>query len=58
MGIAAGFLAGVIAAFVLVTGALGGVMFRLLSGEDDFDPDDEPADSYTLSPFTQEIPHG
>lgn len=44
------FIVGVIAALALMFGALGGVFFRLLSGEDDFDPDDDPNDAFPWTP--------
>lgn len=50
MGMVAGFFAGLIAAFALFVSALGGVFFRLLSGEDDFDADDDPMDVFPWSP--------
>lgn len=50
-----GFLAGVLAAFLLMVGAIGGVFFRLLSGEDDFDPDDAPFGAFPYIPPAQEV---
>lgn len=49
MRIAAGFLAGWFVAMAVLFAALGGLFARVLSGADDFDPDDDPFDVF---PFT------
>ena len=45
---------GLIAALLLIASALGGFLARFLSGEDDFDPDDDPMDVFPWIP-TQEV---
>ena len=54
MGMVAGFFAGLIAAIALFVSALGGVFFRLLSSEDDFDAED-PADVMRPPPLPREV---
>lgn len=54
MPAAVGFLAGVLAAIALMFGAIGGAFIKILSGEDDFDADDDPFDAFPYPPPTQE----
>lgn len=50
MRVTAGFAGGFLTAIVLFLGALGGAFAKVLSAEDDFDADDDPAD--TMHPPT------
>ena len=54
MGVALGFLGGLIAALALIASALGGILAKILSDEDDFDPDDDPMDAFPWAP-AQEV---
>jgi len=54
MRVALGFLGGLVAALLLIASALGGFLARFLSGEDDFDPDDDPMDVFPWPP-AQEV---